>query len=461
MNLLLVAQYMAAAAFFTVALMHLMVWLRRHAGVTYLFAAITAFAAGTNAIAEQAIYAATDLGMMKTAMKAYVATSGIWMVALIWFVVAYSRLGTVGRSVAIAISTLFAVALVINFYSESSFVYSQLTGLRQVDLPWGERISLAEGRLSPQQYVIGFVFFGVYGLVIAGGFALWRQDRRIKAILFTTGILMFLLFWGTHASMVDAGTLNSPYLSTYAFLIVIFVMSYDLSGEIVRAAELSGQLRQKELELKTAVADERSRIAADLHDSVTQTLFSTSAIAEALPDVWDRHPQEARQGLLQLRQLTKGALAEMRTLLVELRPTAIQQKCLGELLQELAEATAGRSSVIVDVDVDATLGCDLPDDVKVALYRVAQEALNNVVRHSKASNASLSSHSAGGSIIVSISDNGCGFSVPNDTPRCLGLDIMHDRMRAIGGELQIESEIGRLTSVTAHWKDASRGVKDE
>ena len=80
--------------------------------------------------------------------------------------------------------------------------------------------------------------------------------------------------------------------------------------------------------MAAALAKERSRIAGDLHDSVTQTLFSTAAIADALPEVWNRYPDEARRGLEELRRLTKGALAEMRSLLLELHPTALLEKPL-------------------------------------------------------------------------------------------------------------------------------------
>lgn len=223
----------------------------------------------------------------------------------------------------------------------------------------------------------------------------------------------------------------------------------------MRAEVLSGRLQRKESELRTAVADERHRIAGDLHDSVTQTLFSTAAIAEALPDVWDRHPDEARRGLVELRQLTKGALAEMRSLLVELRPAALLGKSVDDLLHELANAAAGRSRI--HVTVEAAGGDRLPDDVKVALYRVAQEALNNIVRHSDASNANLALRWAEDSLILSVRDDGHGFELTKGKSGCLGLEIMHDRVCTIGGALKIESTKGQGTSVTVRWSDSSRG----
>ena len=100
---------------------------------------------------------------------------------------------------------------------------------------------------------------------------------------------------------------------------------------------------------QVAASQERSRLARDLHDAVTQTLFSASLIAEVLPALWENDPAEGRQLLGELRQLTRGALAEMRTLLLELRPAALVEANLGDLLRQLAESVSGRTGIPVAV----------------------------------------------------------------------------------------------------------------
>ena len=100
---------------------------------------------------------------------------------------------------------------------------------------------------------------------------------------------------------------------------------------------------------QVAVSQERGRLARDLHDAVTQTLFSATLIAEALPDIWTSDQAEGKQLLQELRQLSRGALAEMRTLLLELRPAALMEANLDDLLRQLAEAAAGRAGVEVRV----------------------------------------------------------------------------------------------------------------
>jgi signal transduction histidine kinase len=236
-------------------------------------------------------------------------------------------------------------------------------------------------------------------------------------------------------------------------------MSYELAGEVLEKVQLSSELLHKEQEMREAVADERTRIAGDLHDSVTQTLFSTAAIADALPEVWDRHPEEARRGLEDLKLLTKGALAEMRTLLLELRPASLLEKTLGELLQQLAGAAAGRTRIPVDVEIDGD--GRLTDEVQVTFFRVAQEALHNVVKHARASDAKIRLACDDRNVALTIQDNGCGFESNGSTATGMGLEIMRERVRAIGAQLRIESSPHTGTTVEVRWaRPIGRGVKN-
>ena len=201
-----------------------------------------------------------------------------------------------------------------------------------------------------------------------------------------------------------------------------------------------------------AVAAERSRLARDLHDAVTQTLFSASLIAEVLPRLRERNPREGRRRLEELRQLTRGALAEMRSLLLELRPTAVTEAVLGDLVKQLAEALTGRARVPVAVTVEGQRG--LPPEVQVAFYRIAQEALNNVAKHAAARHVEISLHCLSERVELSVSDDGRGFAVGEVTPDHLGLGIMRERAEAVGASLTIASEPGRGTRVAVAWQDS-------
>ncbi len=198
-----------------------------------------------------------------------------------------------------------------------------------------------------------------------------------------------------------------------------------------------------------ATLAERSRLARDLHDAVTQTLFSASLIAEVLPRLWERNPDIGRQRLEELRQLTRGALAEMRTLLLELRPATLTEIDLAELLRQLVEATTGRARLPVTLTIVGQPA--MPADVRISFYRIAQEALHNVAKHSGASQATVALHAQPGNVTLCIRDNGSGFDLDTVSPDRMGLRIMRERAEAIGARLSIESNPGMGTWITVTW----------
>lgn len=211
---------------------------------------------------------------------------------------------------------------------------------------------------------------------------------------------------------------------------------------------------------RSAVAAERTRLARELHDAVTQTLFSTSLIADVLPKIWERDPEEGLNRVGELRELTRGALAEMRTLLLELRPTALLEAKLGDLLHQLADAVTGRARIPVSVAVEGAGTGTLPADVQIALYRIAQESLNNVAKHSGASHARVKLCQTDESLSLEIEDNGQGFDPENIPSNHLGLNIMRERAESIGGKIEISTVQGSYTRINAHWhRPGASGAK--
>jgi signal transduction histidine kinase len=199
-----------------------------------------------------------------------------------------------------------------------------------------------------------------------------------------------------------------------------------------------------------AVSEERSRIARDLHDSVTQTIYSASLIAEALPRVWVRNPEQVTGSLTTLGQLIRGALAEMRTLLFELRPAALEESSLGRLLHQLADVLTGRTQTPVEVTVQGQT--ELPPEVKVTLYRMAQEAFNNIAKHAGATQVTATLQNLPDRITLTIQDDGQGFDPDSVPPERMGLRITRERAEAIGADLVVRSELGRGTEVRVEWR---------
>jgi len=200
---------------------------------------------------------------------------------------------------------------------------------------------------------------------------------------------------------------------------------------------------------QAAMLEERQRLARELHDAVTQTLFSAGIIADILPRLWQKDQNEALKRITELRELTRGALAEMRTLLLELRPTALNDTPLSELLHQLGEATVGRTRIPVSVSVKEL--CEIPSAVKVAFYRIAQEALNNIAKHAEANHVTVNMSCSSDSVILQINDDGRGFNTQQLLPDNMGLKIMKERAEAIEAKLVLKSQVGSGTEISVTW----------
>jgi signal transduction histidine kinase len=205
---------------------------------------------------------------------------------------------------------------------------------------------------------------------------------------------------------------------------------------------------RKEAEKTTALA-ERNRLAHDLHDSVSQILFAASLIAEVLPAIWEIDQTEGLKRLHELRQLTRGAVAEMHTLLRTLRPAALEETPLPELLRHLVEATIGRARIPIELVVTGQI--ELPPQTRVALYRIAQQALDNIFRHAKASQAEVSLQAWPDFVELRIEDNGRGFDPSEVPPGRLGMKIMRERAEAVHALLDVQSTVGGGTRITVRY----------
>lgn len=219
-------------------------------------------------------------------------------------------------------------------------------------------------------------------------------------------------------------------------------------GVAVENARLYEQAKQ------TAIAAERGRLARELHDAVTQTLFSANLIADVIPRIWKRDPDEGMKNLEELCQLTRGALAEMRTLLLEMRPESLERADIKSLLTQLVDAFIGRVRVPVSLDIQSD--CALTHEVKLAFYRVAQEALNNIAKHSGARQVDLHLECQTDQLSMLIKDDGLGFDPGSITAEHLGITIMRERANSIGAGLRIESQVGQGTTIMLDWPSEGR-----
>jgi signal transduction histidine kinase len=201
-----------------------------------------------------------------------------------------------------------------------------------------------------------------------------------------------------------------------------------------------------------ATLEERQRLARNLHDAGNQSLFPAGLIADVLPRLWEQDPVEGRESLADLRRLIRGAQAELRGLLAELRPNVLIDTKLQVLLRQLGDALTSRTNIPVAVNV--TGDGVLPADVQTMFYRVGQEALSNVDKHAEAGQVVIHLQFEPGTTELRIYDDGQGFDSASVPSGHHGLSIMSERAEAIGAALSITSRPGHGTEITVRWREA-------
>jgi signal transduction histidine kinase len=197
---------------------------------------------------------------------------------------------------------------------------------------------------------------------------------------------------------------------------------------------------------------ERQRLARELHDSVSQALFSMTMharTAERRLAPLGAEADPARAEVARLQELTKGALAEMRALIFELRPDALAEEGLGAALGKQAAAVAAREQVLIDVVAPAHR-LPLPADAEEHLYRIALEAMNNAVKHARPRRIDIdvSQDVDEGTVHLRVADDGIGFDTSEEHLGHLGLGTMRERATALGGSLTVSSQRGVGTQVS-------------
>ncbi|MEO8284872.1 MAG: GAF domain-containing protein [Chloroflexota bacterium] len=221
---------------------------------------------------------------------------------------------------------------------------------------------------------------------------------------------------------------------------------YESFAKILGLAVYNTQLIATSSRLATV--EERARLARELHDSVTQSLFSLNLTLRAARRVFTSDPVASLKLLDNVHELAQGSLAEMRALIFELRPQALANEGLALALQKHADAVRARSGLTVHLGIEGDRR--LPIEYEEALYQIAREALHNVVKHAQATEAWVELNLTGETAVLIIKDNGRGFdtnALLQNGGSHIGTSTMQERATAINGELQIISSHNKGTEV--------------
>jgi len=194
-----------------------------------------------------------------------------------------------------------------------------------------------------------------------------------------------------------------------------------------------------------AVSEERNRLARDLHDSAKQQALAASFELGAALTLYERDPQEAKKHLAEADALVDSVRKELTDLVEELRPQSMEGESFFEVLKGYGLEWSQRSGIRLNLQVEGS-DENLPPVTRESLFRIAQEALANVARHSAAGLTDISIDVGKDSVLMAIKDNGGGFdtSAPHSG---LGLRSMQERAKSLGGSFSVASEPGRGTRI--------------
>ncbi len=269
-------------------------------------------------------------------------------------------------------------------------------------------------------------------------------------------VRMTMLWTGIYFVIASSVTLISRgWEGLYAafFYLAVFIVCTIL-GNTVQQTELTSERNQRLVdELKEAqqklkelaVVDERNRLARDLHDSVKQQVFAISMQLSAARTALSE-TDKAYQSVTEAERLAQQASAELTTLIGALRPPGLESKSLANAIREHVQEWSRQNKIDSETNIDSTFSVNL--QTEQALFRVLQEALANVSRHSKADKVSVELKSEGDAILLTIEDNGIGFNA-KQISKGIGLDSMQERLIAVNGKIDVVSERSKGTRVIA------------
>jgi signal transduction histidine kinase len=314
---------------------------------------------------------------------------------------------------------------------------------------------------SPRRAV---AYFATQTLLVTGMLIAGRPSDAFSFLLFFLSLqavltlpLRFAVAWIVLFYTIDgaasiwrfgtSGIVNIMFNTAVYFFSGVF--GYALrQAEVARAEnqQLVDDLRLAQRQVQDlAIAEERNRLARELHDSVKQQVFATIMQLGAARALVERDPPAARVHLDEAEQLAQQAGAELSLLIHELRPLALAEKGLVQVLRGYAADWSRQSGIAAQLEVSGER--PLPPAAEHALLRVAQEALANVARHSQASKVTIGLDYRGQATRLTIADDGRGFDPA--AARGVGLDSMRERIEALGGRLVVTSAPGSGTIVFA------------
>lgn len=284
-------------------------------------------------------------------------------------------------------------------------------------------------------------------LIISGQYGM----RAMWGYTVSAALLPLLLAWLTVS--------DPEYLSSQGVTAVARLFIFGFAGYCIVRLTQAQRTSRREIEQKNAqlahyalaleqlaITRERNRLARELHDTLAHTLSAVNVQLSALEVLWENDPSAARESLRKTQTLTRDGLNEARRALSALRASPLDELGLRLALERLAAQAAQRAGTALTLDLPTQIGALRPE-VEQCIYRIAEEALNNAVRHAGARALALSLRAEAGQIILRVSDDGAGFDASASPNGHYGLIGMRERAALVNGTLTIDSAADKGTQV--------------
>lgn len=340
------------------------------------------------------------------------------------------------------LATVFALLFATSFLRTGEYapkLHRVMMGLAMVNLAiagliyfWFQETALIQAFLL----VIGCIVMIIAGVVV------WRKGyapARYYLIGWSGIVFGFAFLFLTLANLLPF-SVATDFIFRVGLIILALVVSFGLAARI-------NLYRQESTEARLAISYQRAQIAQDLHDSVTQSLYSANLFAEAGRETLEEQDtQGASHYFSRIGATTQQALREMRLFLYELRPPDVVEQGLVDALQKRIDAVEKRAGMEARLLLDGRV--NFPPAVEDQFYRISQEALNNVLKHAQAENVTVYLRDHNGTMGLEIVDDGLGFDLAEaENSGGMGLQTMRERAAKIGGRLSINTAPGQGTSV--------------
>ena len=444
---------MIAAACLTLAAIYWLVWYRNRTGWAPLLFSLTAVSTTGFAFCELWVMRAQTPAELDAAIRWAQVPLFFWLLSITWFVWHY--LGAGRLWLAWTICGMRAFYLLLTLLAGQNVNYREVTSLRHIQF-LGEPVTVLGGVPNPVMLFGHFSVLLLLVFVAEASITAWRRGDHRKALMVGGSVGFFLLAGLGTSSLVLWANLPVPIVISWLYLGLVAVMGYELSRDLLRASQIVEELRASEAGLRdlsgrliVAQEAERTRIARDLHDDVSQQLAALSIALSGLRRRAAAVPNgaELEVEVSSLQQRTTTLADSVRGLSHDLHADVIQHVGLAAALTTYCNELSVSQALAVPCTIEGDFE-SIGRETALYLYRIVQEALHNVVKHAQARHAEVRLLRTGDTAELTIADDGKGFDIRTRASGTgIGLVSITERARHLGGRVSIVTAPDKGTQV--------------